>query len=351
MFQIQGAFYPETEAVIFTFMQIICNNHKNVSMRFFHQNAFFRVISTMTRKITLCKNFLYATFFIHRLHSYNYCIFRMYANEPDRQRKCSRCLLDIQPSDLVMKARNFLFHVDCFRCARCDAALKKGDFYGMFESMPYCQLHYELLASGHSDTSVIQPPSHSGGTFSPQSLTHSPVEGMPHATTGGVEHDEFSPQGSMPAGLGYPPYPLHGGPDQQPPPGWYPGPPGDGPYPNTEYPFENNNSTGMLKKRRGRKKRKVDAAFAASMGGYMDPSMGGYPPHPGMDGSQMDHGKSKRARTSFKHHQLRIMRNHFQINQNPDSRELKMLSQKTGLDKKVLQVFFYVMLLHHFSLF
>ena len=32
------------------------------------------------------------------------------------------------------------------------------------------------------------------------------------------------------------------------------------------------------------------------------------------------------------------MKAHFQVNQNPDSRELKMLSQKTGLDKKVLQV-------------
>merc|ERR1712020_472167 len=81
--------------------------------------------------------------------------------------------------------------------------------------------------------------------------------------------------------------------------------------------------------------------FAAGLSGYMDPSVGGFPPgHPGMDGGQMDNGKSKRARTSFKHHQLRIMRSHFQINQNPDSRELKMLSQKTGLDKKVLQVWF-----------
>ena len=52
----------------------------------------------------------------------------------------------------------------------------------------------------------------------------------------------------------------------------------------------------------------------------------------------MGQAKTKRARTSFKHHQLRIMKGHFQINQNPDSRELKMLSQKTGLDKKVLQV-------------
>ena len=263
----------------------------------------------------------------------------MYTNEQDRQRQCSRCLLDIQPSDLVMKARHCLFHVDCFRCARCDATLKKGDFYGMFESMPYCQLHYEILASGHSDTSsVIHPPSHSGGTFSSESLNHSPVEGMPHPATSGGEHDGFSPQGPMSTGLGYPPYPLHGGPEQPPPSGWYPGHPGEGTYPTAEYPYENNNTSGMLKKRRGRKKRKVDSAFAAGMGGYMDPSMGVYPPHPGMDGSQMDHGKSKRARTSFKHHQLRIMRSHFQINQNPDSRELKMLSQKTGLDKKVLQV-------------
>ena len=62
----------------------------------------------------------------------------------------------------------------------------------------------------------------------------------------------------------------------------------------------------------------------------------GYPP--GMDGHGVGQAKTKRARTSFKHHQLRIMKAHFQVNQNPDSRELKMLSQKTGLDKKVLQV-------------
>lgn len=72
----------------------------------------------------------------------------------------------------------------------------------------------------------------------------------------------------------------------------------------------------------------------AAMNGYME----GYPP--GMDGHGVNSAKTKRARTSFKHHQLRIMKAHFQINQNPDSRELKMLSQKTGLDKKVLQVWF-----------
>ena len=97
----------------------------------------------------------------------------------------------------------------------------------------------------------------------------------------------------------------------------------------SDVPYDNNNEP-FLKKRRGRKKRKVES-FAA-MNGYLD---SGYPP--GMEGHS-GQGKTKRARTSFKHHQLRIMKAHFQINQNPDSRELKMLSQKTGLDKKVLQV-------------
>lgn len=48
--------------------------------------------------------------------------------------------------------------------------------------------------------------------------------------------------------------------------------------------------------------------------------------------------KKKRVRTSFKHQQLRVMKAHFQMNQNPDSKELKELSERTGLQKRVLQV-------------
>ena len=48
--------------------------------------------------------------------------------------------------------------------------------------------------------------------------------------------------------------------------------------------------------------------------------------------------KQKRMRTSFKHHQLRAMRAYFSINHNPDAKDLKQLSEKTGLPKKVLQV-------------
>ncbi len=50
--------------------------------------------------------------------------------------------------------------------------------------------------------------------------------------------------------------------------------------------------------------------------------------------------RQKRMRTSFKHHQLRVMKSYFELNHNPDAKDLKQLSQKTGLSKRVLQVWF-----------
>ncbi|KAG7156186.1 LIM/homeobox protein Lhx9-like [Homarus americanus] len=64
-----------------------------------------------------------------------------------------------------------------------------------------------------------------------------------------------------------------------------------------------------------------------------------------MDGYRYDHqgpgqNRTKRMRTSFKHHQLRTMKSYFNLNQNPDAKDLKQLAQKTGLSKRVLQVWF-----------
>ena len=63
------------------------------------------------------------------------------------------------------------------------------------------------------------------------------------------------------------------------------------------------------------------------------------------DGESMDRDsqysssqKTKRMRTSFKHHQLRTMKSYFAINHNPDAKDLKQLAQKSGLTKRVLQV-------------
>lgn len=59
---------------------------------------------------------------------------------------------------------------------------------------------------------------------------------------------------------------------------------------------------------------------------------------PGSGNSLANQARTKRMRTSFKHHQLRTMKSYFAINQNPDAKDLKQLAQKTGLSKRVLQV-------------
>ena len=58
----------------------------------------------------------------------------------------------------------------------------------------------------------------------------------------------------------------------------------------------------------------------------------------GSQQQQQQSQRTKRMRTSFKHHQLRTMKSYFAINQNPDAKDLKQLAQKTGLSKRVLQV-------------
>ena len=92
---------------------------------------------------------------------------------------------------------------------------------------------------------------------------------------------------------------------------------GSGDFP----PYDNNNEP-RLKKQRGRKKRKVETGSAfAAINGYLDAasaaaaaaSGGAFP----VDGNS----KTKRARTSFKHHQLRIMKAHFQVKMRSNSSE------------------------------
>ena len=165
--------------------------------------------------------------------------------------------------------------------------LIKGDLFGMFDAVVYCQAHFRqqqeqqmLLNDEFNQSFYGFDDTNSEGSYL---STPSGLPG-PWATSG-------SP----------------GGPDSE--------------------CNENNNSIpASSRKKRGRRKRDISEDEASrSCFPFLDPA-----------GSLGE--KSKRARTSFKHNQLRIMKSHFQLNQNPDSRELKELATKTGLDKKVLQV-------------
>ncbi|CAJ0596652.1 unnamed protein product [Cylicocyclus nassatus] len=145
------------------------------------------------------------------------------------RRSCAKCHVTLECDDIVMRARDAVFHVQCFCCAVCGIQPNVGDIFAMTR-------HFEILCQVHYDIPQMdEPPSIA------QSL-----------------------------------------------------------------------------------KRKDDSDE----------------PEDYAEDEQPSHSRSKRMRTSFKHHQLRTMKQYFNLNHNPDAKDLKQLAQKTGLTKRVLQVWF-----------
>ncbi|XP_049713666.1 LIM/homeobox protein Lhx9 isoform X4 [Loxodonta africana] len=181
--------------------------------------------------------------------------------------RCARCHLGISASEMVMRARDSVYHLSCFTCSTCNKTLTTGDHFGMKDSLVYCRAHFETLLQGE---------------YPPQ-LSYTELA----AKSGGLALPYF-------------------------------------------------NGTGTVQK--GRPRKRKSPALGVDMVNYnsgcneneadhLDRDQQPYPP------SQ----KTKRMRTSFKHHQLRTMKSYFAINHNPDAKDLKQLAQKTGLTKRVLQ--------------
>ncbi|XP_045126830.1 LIM/homeobox protein Lhx9-like isoform X2 [Portunus trituberculatus] len=216
-------------------------------------------------------------------------------------RRCARCSQTISSSEFVMRAREFVYHVQCFTCAHCHVQLTKGDQFGMCGPVIYCRDHYQmstLLESGYVTPMGMPPGALPGG----------PIPQGPHPLAHHALHPHLPPEMLQ----GYPP-PDHSG------------------------RMQCFNGVGSHGKGRPRKRKPKDEAMDTSMtipGGY--DLEGAYGPL----GTPCQSGRTKRIRTSFKHHQLRTMKSYFAINHNPDAKDLKQLSQKTGLSKRVLQVWF-----------
>ncbi|KAK0180462.1 hypothetical protein PV327_006101 [Microctonus hyperodae] len=212
--------------------------------------------------------------------------------------RCSRCRAGISASELVMRAKELVYHVACFVCTSCGVPLNKGDHFGQRDGLVYCRPHYELIccSADYGNTS--------GSIEEISSPGVSPLPGYYSAA-------EQSPQ----------------------------------------------TSSGSIQKGRPRK-RKLSEVTRSEMSVSMRLAAGGlellhpnelsssmeslvaYDTSIGSPGPAHHSQRTKRMRTSFKHHQLRTMKSYFAINQNPDAKDLKQLAQKTGLSKRVLQVWF-----------
>ncbi|OTF73881.1 insulin gene enhancer protein ISL-1-like protein [Euroglyphus maynei] len=96
--------------------------------------------------------------------------------------KCAKCSMCFSKTDLVMRARNKIYHVECFRCAVCARQLTRGDeFVLKFDDLfckpqqPSMPLHPAGIIpgpggdlNGHMNSSNISP---SGGAGAPTHLS------------------------------------------------------------------------------------------------------------------------------------------------------------------------------------
>ncbi|XP_071444860.1 uncharacterized protein [Hetaerina americana] len=330
-------------------------------------------------------------------------------------KRCARCHDTITASELVMRARDLVFHLRCFTCFACGTALSKGDHFAMRHSSVFCRLHFASTAPHehhhlllHHAGANRRPP---GGDGSPDDGGPAPSEGPPppppppppssapsilppggSSPTGGVaaaaapahhhhhhaaphlhhhhpsptppESADFAaagrpcPDGRLRFRGSTPPPPMV--PAVIPPPGppppmhphHHPGDSGVPPPPPTEVQLFNGGAVSRQKGRPRKRKPKTDlesmtANLDLNTDPYLDVGYVGRGPEALSPGPVMgqhvggpQQQRTKRMRTSFKHHQLRTMKSYFAINHNPDAKDLKQLSQKTGLPKRVLQVWF-----------
>ncbi|XP_021566627.1 LIM/homeobox protein Lhx2 [Carlito syrichta] len=301
--------------------------------------------------------------------------------------RCARCHLGISASEMVMRARDLVYHLNCFTCTTCNKMLTTGDHFGMKDSLVYCRLHFEALLQGeypaHFNHADVAAAAAAAAAAVRRQVWNCAKRGLKMQRFIFREkrrsvrrpwlrcllirgsRDEAGKRRQLPglagtsrASLGLtaalPSPPALAG--EQ----W----PQCGPWGSWDW-------KGDLG---GCKRAGVPAGVCAHVSGCGDASLfvevshilG--PSHPDPlqspslwgtvlpkralscnenDAEHLDRDqpypssqKTKRMRTSFKHHQLRTMKSYFAINHNPDAKDLKQLAQKTGLTKRVLQVWF-----------
>ncbi|XP_055949010.1 LIM/homeobox protein Lhx2-like [Argiope bruennichi] len=261
-------------------------------------------------------------------------------------KRCTRCHLSISPNELVMRAREHVYHLHCFTCATCNKPLTKGDYFGLREDVIYCRTHYEMLLQYERPYICAQ-----------QCLKEEEVNNNGNAGNG--LHSACEKPGrcqdfghlmpnhlQLPCGMEllsgeFQPPRVNGGED--------------------DHPLRTVASIVKAPGQKGRPRKQKNFLSSSLLISHRGPSVCSSEDPCSLSSdhqSPLQHGSSslavgsdsstssehltrpKRMRTSFKHHQLRAMKSYFSINHNPDAKDLKQLSQKTGLSKRVLQVWF-----------
>ena len=73
--------------------------------------------------------------------------------------KCAGCDKGIPPTQVVRRAQDYVYHLECFACIMCNRQLNTGDeFYLMDDKKLVCKNDYETAkARGMSGELVLDP--------------------------------------------------------------------------------------------------------------------------------------------------------------------------------------------------
>ncbi|XP_064608868.1 insulin gene enhancer protein ISL-1-like isoform X2 [Liolophura sinensis] len=59
--------------------------------------------------------------------------------------KCAKCSLGFSKNDFVMRAKNKIYHIECFRCTACSRQLIPGDEFALRDDGLFCKADHEVL--------------------------------------------------------------------------------------------------------------------------------------------------------------------------------------------------------------
>jgi hypothetical protein len=57
-------------------------------------------------------------------------------------RVCARCHTTIRQDEVILRAKQLIFHLDCFTCVTCHNLLHPGDEFGLRDDLIFCRHHF-----------------------------------------------------------------------------------------------------------------------------------------------------------------------------------------------------------------
>lgn len=86
---------------------------------------------------------LYYTRLLHKQPPNNECIRLLCICRIFSLRRCARCGSGISSTELIMRAKDLVFHLGCFSCVLCSKNLSTGDMASVRENLLICGDHFE----------------------------------------------------------------------------------------------------------------------------------------------------------------------------------------------------------------